>query len=328
MEPTVIRRRDALKLALAAPVALAGGRAFAQAWPAKPVQIIIPFGAGGGSDTACRIIFQRVSEKLGQPFVIENRTGGASVVAAQAVLNLPKDGHTFLVNSTQQLITPVLVKDMPFDFKTAFVPVTRLTNFPQVVAVREDSAMKTMQDFVGYAKANPGKLRYGTPPTAGMGQLAGILIELRTGIKCVNVPYRSAPDAPRDMLSGNLDAVLLTTSTIGPHVQSGRARVIAVTSSTRNKLYPNVPTIAEQIIPGYDMDDWNGVFAAAGTPEPLVEKMQAALAEACADPAVTAKLDPLGTIGVGSATAPFAKFMEEQRVILTNIIREANITAG
>jgi tripartite-type tricarboxylate transporter receptor subunit TctC len=214
----MIRRRDTLKMALAAPFVLAGASARAQAWPSRPVQMIIPFGAGGGSDTATRIIFQRVSEKLGQPFIIENRTGGASVVAASAVTALPKDGHSFLVNSTQQLITPVLVKDLPFDFKTAFVPITRLTNFPQVVAVRADSEMKTIQDFVAYAKANPGKLRYGTPPTAGMGQFAGVLIELRMGIKCVNVPYRSAPDAPRDMISGSLDAVILTTSTIGPRM--------------------------------------------------------------------------------------------------------------
>ncbi len=324
----MIRRRETLKMALAAPLILAGGRALAQAWPARPVQIILPFGAGGGSDTACRIIFQKVSEKLGQPMIIENRTGGASVVAASAVQALPKDGHAFLVNSTQQLITPVLVKDLPFDFKTAFVPVSRLTNFPQVVAVRADSQMKTIQDYVAYAKANPGKLRYGTPPTAGMGQFAGILIDLRMGIKCVSVPYRSAPDAPRDMIAGNLDAVILTTSTIGPHVQSGKARVLAITSAKRNKLYPDVPTIAETIIPGYDMDDWNGLFAATGTPEPILDKMQSALAEACADPAVVARLDPLGTVGVGGPAAPFAKFMEEQRLILTNLIREANISAG
>ena len=324
----MIRRREALKMALAAPFVLAGGRAHAQAWPSRPVQMILPFGAGGGSDTSCRIIFQRVAEKLGQPFIIENRTGGASIVAASAVQAMPKDGHAFLVNSTQQLITPVLVKDMPFDFKTAFVPVTRLTNFPQVVAVRADSEMKTIQDFIAYAKANPGKLRYGTPPTGGMGQLAGILIETRMGIKCVSVPYRVAPDAPRDMISGNLDAVLLTTSTIGPHVQSGKARVLAVTSAARNKLYPNVPTIAESIIPGYDMDDWNGVFAATGTPPDIVAKMQSTIAEACRDPAVTAKLDPLGTVGVGGPAAEFTKFMEEQREVLTKIIKDANITAG
>ena len=324
----MIRRRETLKMALAAPLILAGGRSFAQAWPSRPIQMILPFGAGGGSDTSCRIIFQKVSEKLGQPVVIENRTGGASVVAASAVSALPKDGHAFLVNSTQQLITPVLVKDLPFDFKTAFVPVTRLTNFPQVVAVRADSEMKTIQDFIAYAKANPGKLRYGTPPSGGMGQLAGILIETRMGIKCVSVPYRVAPDAPRDMLSGNLDAVILTTSTIGPHVQSGRARVLAVTSATRNKLYPDVPTIAESIIPGYDMDDWNGVFAAAGTPQPIIDKMQEVIAAACREPEVIAKLDPLGTVGVGGPAGPFAKFMEEQRAVLTKIIQDANIKAG
>jgi tripartite-type tricarboxylate transporter receptor subunit TctC len=322
-------RRETLKLALAAPFVLAGGRSWAQgAWPTKAVQIIMPFGAGGAADTAARIVFQKVSELLGQPMIIENRTGGASVVAAQAVLNMPKDGTAFFINSSQQMITPIFVKDLPFDFKTAFVPVTKLANYPQVVAVKTDFPAKTIQELIDYAKANPEKLRYATPPAAGPGHMAGTLIQLRTGTKWVHIPYRVTPEAARDVAAGTVDVAIITTSTIRPVHESGKVRILAVTSAKRAKIHPTVPTIGESIIPGFDLDDWAGVFAATGTPQPIVDKMQAAIAEAARDQSIIDKLAPFGTEIVGNSAADFGKFVEDQRTLLTSIIKEANITAA
>lgn len=324
-----IGRRETLKMALAAPFVLAGGRSWAQsAWPNKPVQIIMPFGAGGAADTAARIVFQRVSEILGQPMIIENRTGGASVVAAQAVLNMPKDGYGFFINSSQQMITPIFVKDLPFDFKTAFVPVTKLANYPQVVAVKLDFPAKTIQELIAYAKANPERLRYATPPAAGPGHMAGTLIQLRTGTKWVHIPYRVTPEAARDVAAGSVDVAIITTSTIRPVHEAGKVRILAVTSAKRAKIHPTVPTIAESIIPGFELDDWAGIFAATGTPQPIIDKMQSAIAEAAKDPAIVAKLAPFGTELGGDSPAAFGKFIEDTRTILTNIIKEANITTA
>jgi tripartite-type tricarboxylate transporter receptor subunit TctC len=324
-----IGRRETLKLALATPFVLAGGRAFAQAaWPTKPVQIIMPFGAGGAADTAARIVFQRVSELLGQPMIIENRTGGASVVAASAVLSMPKDGYGFFINSSQQMITPIFVKDLPFDFKTAFVPVTKLANYPQVLAVPTDSPHKTVQDMIAYAKANPEKLRYATPPAAGPGHMAGTLIQLKTGTKWIHVPYRVTPEAARDVAAGTVDLAIITTSTIRPVHEAKKVRILAVTSAKRAAIHPTVPTVSETLIPGFDLDDWAGIFAATGTPQPIIDKMQAAIAQAAKEPAVTDKLTPFGTEIVGNSAAEFGKFVEDQRTVLTQIIKDANITAA
>jgi tripartite-type tricarboxylate transporter receptor subunit TctC len=324
-----IGRRDTLKMALAAPFVLAGGRSWAQgAWPTRPVQMIMPFGAGGAADTAARVVFQRVSEIIGQPVIIENRTGGASVVGAQAVLSLPKDGHAFFINSSQQMITPIFVKDIPFDFKKDFVPVTKLANYPQVLAVRNDFPAQTVEELIAWAKANPEKLRYGTPPSAGPGHMAGTLIQMRTDTKWVHIPYRVTPEAARDVAAGTVDMVIITTSTIRPVHEAKKVRILAVTSAKRAKIHPTVPTVGEKLIPGFELDDWAGVFAATETPEVAIQKMQQAIAQAAREPAVFEKLAPFGTELGGDSSAEFGKFIETTREIMTKIITDAKITTA
>jgi tripartite-type tricarboxylate transporter receptor subunit TctC len=319
-------RRDVLKGALAAPFVLQAGAARSQdTWPNRPVHIMLPFGAGGAADTVCRVVFAKASEQLKQSIVIENRTGGNTVVASSAALQAPKDGYTFLVNAAQFLINPVLMKDLPFDFRTSFVPVTRLAAFPQVVAVRKDFPAATIEEYLAHAKANPGKVTFGTPPAAGMAHMAGALIQNRTGTRLVHAPYRLATEAVRDLSGGHLDSVILTTSTIQPALQSNTARILAITSAKRTPILPDVPTLGERIIPGFDMDDWVGLFAVTGVPAPIIQQMQKAVAEASKDPAVVARLAPLGTNILGDSTESFAKFLDEQREVLTRLIAEANI---
>jgi len=321
-----IDRRRALQLGLAAPLAMNSTVARAQAsWPAKPVHIVLPFGAGGAADTVCRVIFAKVSEKLKQSFVIENKTGGNTMVASSAALQMPKDGYAFLVNSSQFIVNPVLMKDMPFDFATSFVPVTRLAAFPQVVAVRSDFPAKDINEYLAYAKANPGKLSFGTPPAGGMAHMAGAYIQNKLGVRLLHSPYRLATEAVRDVSGGQIDSVILTTSTIQPALQAEKARVLAITSANRIPTMPNVPTLAETVLPGMDMDDWVGLFAAKGVPDAIVAQMQAAIADAAAEPDVVARLAPLGTIVLASPTPVFAKFLDDQREVLTKLIREAGI---
>lgn len=323
---TRITRRTALHLGLAAPALLATSAARAQsAWPAKSVHIVLPFGAGGAADTVCRVIFAKVAEKLKQSFVIENKTGGNTMVASSAALQLPKDGYAFLVNAAQFLINPVLMKDLPFEFATAFTPVTRIAAFPQVVAVRSDFPAQTIAEYIAHAKANPGKVSFGTPPAAGMAHMAGAFIQSKLGIKLTHAPYRLATEAVRDVSGGQIDSVILTTSTIQPALQSAKARVLAVTSSRRSPAVPEAPTLAETVLPGFDMDDWVGLFAATGVPAEIVQQMQAAIADAAKEPDVVARLSPLGTVIVADRSEAFAKFLVDQRGVLTALIKETGI---
>ena len=320
-----ISRRALLTLAAAAP--FASTRAVAQSdWPARPVRVIVPFSAGGAADTSARAVCQRVGELIGQTITIDNRTGGNAVVAAGVVLQAPKDGYTFIWDAANQLTNPVLIKDLPFDYRTAFVPITMAVRAPQALLVRQDFPAKTFEEFLQAARSKPGTISCGTPPSGAMGHLAVALLQQRAGIKLVHTPYRGGADAARDIMGGQIDSALITTSTARGTLQ--RTRMLAVTSSTRNSAYPDVPTMAERGLPGYDMDDWFGLFAAAGTPEEPMRRMQAAIAKVTRDPALATAMAPLGMVPVGNSTQEFTAWLGQQRELLQKLVRDANITLG
>jgi tripartite-type tricarboxylate transporter receptor subunit TctC len=322
-------RRGMLGLSLGVGAAMRTGAAFAQpAWPARNVTIIVPYGPGGAADTVCRAVFARVSEIIGQAVIIDNRTGGNTLIGAQHAFQQPHDGYTFFVNSSQILVNPVLMTNLPIDLRTAFVPVTRLSRFPQVLAVRQDFPAASLQEFIAHARGRPGNVTFGTPPGAGMGQMAGELLQQMTGVRLQHVAYRLATDAARDVGAGTLDAVIMTTSTIRPFVQSGRVRVLGVASAQRSPALPDVPTFQEQGLAGFSMDDWSGLFAGSGTPQPIIARMQAVIAEASRNPAVIERLSALGSVLVADEPAQFAAWLEGQRALLEKLIREANITLG
>jgi len=316
-------RRTLLKLACASLLPLRVARA-QSGWPTRPVRFVIPFPPGGGGDTVARAVTEKAAEPLGQIIVIENKTGGNAVIAATAVVQAAPDGYTCLWDGNNHLSNRLLIKDLGFDYRTAFVPITLIARFPQVLAVRQDFPARTFDEFLTYAKANPGKVSCGTPPSGGMGHLALELLQKRAAIQLIHTPYRGGPEATRDVMGGQIDAVVLTTSTILPALQVGKARLLAITSAQRSALYPDVPAIAERFT-GYDMDDWNGLFAPAGTPEAIVAKLNAAMTQASRDPAVVARMAPLGTVLVGTSPAEFAAWLARQRDVIEGIIRDANI---
>ncbi len=328
-----ITRRTALKTGSALPFLLGipsrfgtGGAAAQTAWPSKQVHILIPFGAGGAADTVSRVLFAKLGDKLKQPFVLENKTGGNTMVAASAALQLPKDGNSFLVNSSQVLVNPVLLKNLPFDFATSFEPVIRMAAFPQVIAVRKDFPAKNFAELVAYAKANPGKVGFGTPPAAGMAHMAGAYIQSTLGIKFNHAPYRLATEAVRDVGGGHLDMVILTTSTIQPALQQNSVRILAVTSSKRVASLPDVPTLSENLLPGFSMDDWVGLFAQTGVPVAIIRQMQEAITDAAREKDVIDRLSPLGTVLIPEPATAFRTFLDGQRQLLTKLIKDAGIT--
>ena len=321
-----LRRRTLVTALAAAPLARP---VLAQdAWPARPVRFIVAFAAGGAADTAARAIGAKVQEIIGQSVIVENRTGGNAIVAANATLQAPADGYTFLVDAANQITNPILMRDIGFDYLTAFLPVTRLAVFPQVIAVKQDFPARTIQDFIARARAQPGTISCGTPPAAGMAHLALAHFSMLANIQLVHAPYRGGADAARDIAAGSVDSVLITTSSIRPPVQAGRARVLAVTSKERVPAIPDAPTLNESGFPGFDLNDWNGLFAASGTSPAVIQRLQSAVAQAARDPATRARMDPLGAILMGEPTAEFVAWIANERGVLRQVIEGARITIG
>jgi len=325
-----MKRRSILKAGLGVmSVPFVGTQALAQgAWPSKSIRVIVPFSAGGAADTSARAICAAVGEVIGQSVIVENRTGGNATIAAQAVLQAPADGYTFLWDAANQLTNPILLKNIAFDYKTSFMPVSLAVRVPQVLAVRENFPAKNLKEFVAYAKANPKKVTCGTPPSGGMGHLAIAMFQQVAGIELIHTPYRGGADAVRDLMGGQIDSTLLTLSTAIGAVQAGKARILGLTSLERAKTYPDIPTIAEQGYPGFDMDDWFGFFAAKGTPAQAMEGLQAATSKASKSAAVIKTIDSRGMVLVVNTPAQFSSWLETQRTALEKLIRTANITLG
>ncbi|MBN9411897.1 MAG: tripartite tricarboxylate transporter substrate binding protein [Burkholderiales bacterium] len=321
-----LSRRQLLGAGVASGLAGLAPGAFAQEWPARPVRMVVPFSAGGAADTSARAVGQRLSEALGQPLTIENRTGGNAVVAATAVLGAPRDGYTFIWDAANQITNPVLLKDLSFDYRTAFIPISMAVRAPQALVVRHDFPAKTFDEFIASAKARPGTISIGTPPSGAMGHLAVALLQQRAGIQLLHTPYRGGADAARDVMGGQIDAALITTSTARGTLASGKTRMLAVTSAARSQAYPDIPTIAERGLPGYDMDDWFGVFAPAGTPDVAIRRMQDAVAKAAQNPALAASVTPMGMVLVANSQAEFTQWLGTQRDLLQKLIKDANIT--
>jgi len=308
---------------------LLGANAWAQnAWPNRAIRVIVPFSAGGAADTSARAICAAIADIVGQSFVIENRTGGNALIAAQGALQAPADGYTFLWDAANQLTNPILLKNVNFDYKTSFIPVTLAVRVPQVLAVREGFPAKTLKEFVAYAKANPKAVTCGTPPSGGMGHLAIAMFQQVAGIELTHVPYRGGADAVRDLMGGQVDCTLLTLSTALSAVKADKARILGLTSLERAASYPDIPTIAEQGYPGFDMDDWFGFFAATGTPEAAINGLQAATVQAAKSPEVNKTIDARGMVLVVNTPAQFASWLETQRTALEKLIRTANISLG
>jgi tripartite-type tricarboxylate transporter receptor subunit TctC len=319
-----LTRRSLVAAGLATPFVARHG--FAQSdWPKGPVRWVVAFAAGGAADTVARNIAVRASEILNQQVIIENRTGGNAVVAANFVLQAPRDGQTFLIDAANQVTNPYLIKDLPFDYPATWIPVTLMSSFPQVVAVKQDFPAQTIQEYIAAAKAKPGVISYGTPPAAGMGQMAGEELQRRAEIKLIHAPYRGGADAARDIGAGAIDSVIITTNSIRPPVAAGRARVLAVTSLKRSSAFPDAPTLNESGFPGFDLADWNGMFAATGTPAAIVDRMQAVIAEAVKDTKVRERLDPTGADLVANSPAEFKTWLTGQRELLGKLIVAAGI---
>jgi len=268
-----------------------------------------------------------VQEIIGQSVVIDNRTGGNALIAANALLQSPADGYSFLVDAANQITNPLLMRELPFDYRTAFAPVTQLASFPQVIAVKQDFPARTLAEFIALAKARPNTISYGTPPAAGMGHLAGELFQRLAGIRLVHAPYRGGADAARDLAAGRIDSVFISESSLRPVLESGKALPIGVTGAARRATLPGVPAIGE-VLPGYDLTTWILVFAPAATPAAVQERLAEAFRHATTDPATRAKLEATGSDAASATPAEARALFQRDKTVITRLMREARLLPG
>jgi len=262
--------------ALAAAVASLAVAAFAQTWPTKPVKVVVPYSPGGLPDTVARVVGQAPSEKWGQQVVVENKGGMGGVVGVAATAKAAPDGYTIGMNATgPSAIAPFMVPNMPFEDKD-LVPLTPIALVQMIVATSSRLPVNTAQELIAYAKANPGKVNYGSSGPGGISHLAAELFRSAAGIDIVHVPYRGAAPAVQDLLAGQVQMVVLDVSVLLPHIRSGAIKPLAATSTTRTALLPDVPTTAEIGLPTVLSDNWYGLAAPAGVPKAILDRIHAA----------------------------------------------------
>ena len=320
-------RRFAFTLALALGASAAAPLALAQSYPSRPVTLVVPFPPGGGTDTGGRVIAEQLSRRWGQTVIVENKGGAAGQIGADLVAKAKPDGYTLLLgNIGTQAINPSLYAKLPYDPDKAFAPVSLVAELPLVMMVNPAVAARTPAEFIALAKAQAGKLSYSSSGAGGAPHLVAEMFKDQTRSFIVHVPYRGGGPAIADLLAGHVDLSFMTALEASGHIKAGKLRALAVTSDKRLPALPDVPTLAEGALPGFNAISWIGMVAPAGTPQDIVEKIAADVRAVLADDAVKARFAALG--GVPHATSPqeFGKLIAADRARYAEIIRSRRIT--
>ena len=305
-------RRQFLHLAAGAALLPAVSRtASAQAYPTRPIRLIIGYTPGGSADLTARLMGQWLSERLGQSFVIENRPGGGTNIATEAALRAAPDGYSLLLVAPANAINATLYSKLNFNFLQEMVPIAGIIRFPNVVVVNPEVPVKTIPELIAYAKANPGKLNMASSGNGSTIHMSGELFKMLTGIDMLHVPYRGGAPALTDLLSGQVQVMFDNIPTCAEHVKSGKLRGLAVTSTTRSEVLPDLPTVAD-FLPGYEASAWYGLAAPKGTPPEIVETLNKAVNAILADPAAKTRFGELGAILLPGSAADFGKLVADE----------------
>lgn len=296
------------------------------AFPGRPITIIIPYAAGGAGDVIARLISDPIEKKLGQPLVIDSRAGGGGTIGAKAVASAAPDGHTLMMGATNNfVINQFMFPKTSFDPLAEFVPITRIAVVPSVMYMNPSVPVTTLGEFVAYAKANPGKLSYASPSIGTAPHLAIERLKQMTGIDLVHVPYRGAPQAMQALITGDVQLYLAGWGVGRAFVESGKAKALAVASEKRLPNVPDVPTAAESGVPGYVAENWWGLAAPKGTPQPVIDSLHAAVKAALQDAAIAKKLDELGFLPGGETPAQFAKDAKSEAAIWRDTVAKGRL---
>jgi len=319
-------RRKFLHLAAGAAALPALSRgARAQAYPSRPVRIMVGFAAGSASDIVARLLGQLLSERLGQPFVVENRPGAGTNLATEAVVRAPADGYALLMVASANSITPTLYDRLNFNFIQDIAPIAGTNRNPYIMVVNPSLPAKTVPEFIAYAKTNPGKINMGSSGVGTVLHLSGELFKMMAGLDMVHVPNRSGGQL-NDLIAGQVQVVFSPLPITVEQVRAGRLRALAVTSASRLEAMPDVPTLNE-FLPGYETSGWNGVGAPKNTPAEIIEKLNKEINAGLASPGIKARFADLGLTALTGTPADFGKFIAAETEKWGKVIRAANIKA-
>jgi tripartite-type tricarboxylate transporter receptor subunit TctC len=319
-------RTASIAMAFAAGISIAAG-ALAQSYPARPVRVIVPYSPGSGIDAiAARPVSQKLAEIWGQAVIVDNRTGAGGTIGTGLAAKAPADGYTLLINSSAHVTNPLLYSDLPYDASKDFVVVAALVRMPNVLVVAPSVGMKSVSDLIAAARAKPGELNFASSGTGTGTHFTAEKFKLMAGIDVVHIPYKGGPEAMTDVMMGRVTYWIPSIATALPLIQSGKLLALAVTSRQRSAALPNVPTLAESGLAGFDDALWIGMWAPAGTPAPIVEKLARDTARALAMPALRELLASNVAEPMNMTPAEFARFIRDETEAAARVIKAAGIT--
>jgi len=305
--------------------ALAALPAFAQSFPARPLRLVVPYAAGGSTDVLARIVGQKLTENLGQAVVIDNRTGAGTLIATGIVAHAAPDGYTLLMATPPLVVADALYKSVPFDVARDFAPVTNVAATSNVLVVHPSVTAQSARELIAMAKAQPGKFAYGSSGVGGASHLAVALFASMAGIELLHVPYKGGALAVTDLLGGRLSLMFANLTTVQPHIKSGKVRALAIGTAQRSQVAPELQTVAEAGVAGYEANNWNGVVAPAKTPRPIIDLLQREIQRVVAAPDLRVRLLQSAFEPVADTPEAFRRYLETERVKWSRVVREAGI---
>lgn len=311
---------------IAAAMALGAGAAQAQ-WPDKPVKLVVPYPAGGAADTTARILAQYLGERLKQQVIVDNRPGASGTIGASYVAKAPGDGYTLLLDATSYTVNPSLFPKLNYDPAKDLAPVSLIMQVPLLMVVPTGSPYASVADVVKVAKEKPGKLTFASAGSGGAQHLAAELFSQNEKISMTHIPYKGGAPALTDLIGGQVDLMFSATTASGPFVKGGKLKPLAITSAKRLETWPQVPTVAESGVKGFEVNEWNGLFAPAGTPRPILDRLEAETRAVVASPEVASRFAEMGVQGVGSSSKDFAAFVKSETAKWASVIKAGNIKA-
>ena len=317
-----LRRFPALAAVVALIIGSSPATGWAQTYPDKPVRMVVPYVAGGNLDVIARLFAKALADELGQPFVVDNRPGANGNTGTEQVVRSAPDGYTIaMVAAGTMTINPALYKTMPFDPEKDLAPISLVASGPMVLEVNPALPVKTFPELIAYAKANPGKLNFGSGGNGTLSHLSVEMLKARTGANIVHIPYKGTALAVNDLVAGHIQGMFDTLSTAAPHIKEGTLRGIAVTSVKRSDVLPALPTIAEAGVAGYSADAWSGLVAPVGTPGPVIARIQSAVAKIAGNEDIRKRLASVGSEAVGSTAEQFEAVIKNDKVKWAEVIK-------
>ncbi|MDO9165828.1 MAG: tripartite tricarboxylate transporter substrate binding protein [Rhodoferax sp.] len=314
-------------LVLAAATTFIAPPALAQDYPSKPIRMVLPFPPGGVTDLLARALAEKLAPRLGQPVIVDNKPGAGTVLASDFVARAPADGYTLLMAASSLGTAPLIYEKVGYDAIKSFAPVTQVASVVHVVVVNPALPVKSVKELIAYAKANPGKLNYSSTGTGTSTHLEGELLKSMAGVYMVHIPYRGSGPALVDLVGGQVNVMIDALGSSGPFIKSGKLRALAVTTAKRSQSIPELPTVAESGVPGYEAMPWLGLVAPAGTPQPVVDRIHREVAKVLEDPELRERFKGWGLDIIGNTPAEFTSFLRRDVDQWARVIKSANIKA-